>query len=90
VKKNVKVFGVPNCVKCNATKRWLERKKIPYEYVDVSQSLELTEAIRQAAVDRGEPAVMPFVEVHTDLGGEPVQWFDMRPDLLQQHVGVAA
>lgn len=88
--KAVKVYTAPRCIKCNATKRWLDRRGIAYEVVDATESAELTEAIRERAVKLGEPAIMPLVEVHSGLGTPPVQWFDFRPDLLEQHFSVVS
>lgn len=33
----IKVFTNPTCVACEQTKRYLEKKSIPYEVIDLSQ-----------------------------------------------------
>lgn len=83
--QHVKVYTTANCQSCRATKRWLDRRNIPYEAIDVTESLPLAEEIRAISARTGQPAHMPFVEVHDDLASEPVQRFDFRPDLLAEH-----
>lgn len=34
---NVTVYGKPGCVQCNAMKKHLETKNIPFEYKDVTK-----------------------------------------------------
>lgn len=86
----VKVYTTTACQPCRATKRWLDQRGIPYEAIDVTESPSLADEIRAVAVRTGQPAHMPFVEVHTDLDAEPVQWFDFRPDLLAQFAATVA
>lgn len=83
--KSIKLFTTPQCIKCTATKRWLDKRGISYEVIDASADPNLADSIRQLATDQGEPAIMPFVKVHSSIESEPVQWFDFRVDLLAEH-----
>jgi glutaredoxin-like protein NrdH len=35
---SVTVYTTPNCVQCNATKKHLDRRGIPYEVIDLSEN----------------------------------------------------
>jgi glutaredoxin-like protein NrdH len=37
---NVTIFTKPNCVQCEATKRWLDRENVTYSTVDLSQNAD--------------------------------------------------
>ena len=45
----VTVYTKPNCVQCDATKRWLTKNDIPFETKDIMEDPELT----QQFVDQG-------------------------------------
>lgn len=85
----VKVYTVVDCQGCRATKRWLDKNGIDYELIDVRESPTLVDQIKAVAERLHVEAHMPFVEVHTDISAEPVQWFDFRPDLLAQHAATS-
>lgn len=40
------VYAKPNCIQCEMTKMWLNRNKIKYETVDVSEHPEKLEEIK--------------------------------------------
>ena len=40
------VYSKPNCIQCEMTKMWLNRNKIKYETVDVSEHPEKLEEIK--------------------------------------------
>lgn len=85
----VKVYTTTNCQSCRATKRWLDQRRIPYEAIDVTESLSLTESVRAVANRLGGTAHMPLVEVHDDLADEPVQWFGFQPSMLTEHAATS-
>lgn len=85
----VKVYTTANCQSCRATKRWLDQRRIPYEAIDVTESPSLADEIRAVSVRTGQPAHMPFVEVHDELEDEPVQWFGFQPAMLTEHAATS-
>lgn len=87
--QTIKVYTTTQCTRCTTTKRWLTRRGIEHEVIDVTENPLLIDAIREVAADLGVPATMPLVEIHYALGAEPIQWFDFRVDLLTEHFAAA-
>lgn len=85
----MKVYTVVDCQGCRATKRWLDKNGVGYELIDVRESPTLVDQIKAAAERRHVEAHMPFVEVHTDLADEPVQWFGFQPAMLTEHAATS-
>lgn len=44
---NITVYTTPNCVQCNATKRWLAKANIPFETVDLSTDDEAMKMVQE-------------------------------------------
>jgi len=80
VNVNVTVYSTgPECQKCKATKRGLEKLGIPHVEKPV------TEEIKALAQDRGLKMVAPIV--HAVVGGEDRYWSDFRPDMIKSLTG---
>jgi glutaredoxin-like protein NrdH len=79
----ITVYRKPNCVKCNATERWLDRRHIPYEEIDVTNDPEALAAIKAMGYQTA-PVVCVSDEEHLR---EDVTWCDVRPDLLEAVCG---
>jgi glutaredoxin-like protein NrdH len=67
----VTVYTVPNCPACDATKRFLERRGIPYQ----TASFEASDHAQGLAARHGY-RVAPVVEAG------PATWCGFRPDLI--------
>lgn len=80
----ITVYTKPHCPQCSGTKRWLDRRGVDYDTVDVSQDVQALEAIRELGY-----AAAPVVFV-SPAAGLDVHWSGLRPDLLAEHTGVAA
>lgn len=79
----ITVYDKQACVKCNATERWLERRKIPFDTVDVTTHPDALASIKALGY-RTAPVVVVSDEKHLR---EDVHWCDVRPDLLESVIG---
>lgn len=68
----VTLYSKPNCPKCMATKRDLDKLEIDYNYVDVSEDLQAYTYLKSREV-----LTMPFVEADDEV------WSDYRPDRIK-------
>jgi glutaredoxin-like protein NrdH len=73
---SVTVYTVPNCTGCTATKRWLDKRGVGYETVDLSADTVSRERLAGLGFTSA-----PVVEVD-DLAGQE-RWSGFRPDLLK-------
>ena len=79
----VTVYTTPACPQCMTTKRWLDKRGIPYTEVDLAKD---PDALAWAK-SRGHQAA-PVVVVSTLA--RDTEWSDFRVDLLEQHLAKAA
>lgn len=73
--KQVKVYWGEGCQPCKATKRWLDKKDVPYEAIEVTANIAKEKNISS----------VPYVEIieHSDSGGSlKDSWVGFRPDRL--------
>lgn len=73
---SVTVYTVPNCTGCTATKRWLDKRGVGYETVDLSEDTVSRERLAGLGFTSA-----PVVEVDEPAGQE--RWSGFRPDLLK-------
>lgn len=74
----VTVYSKDNCVQCDATKRWLDSRAIPYISHDVTQN----EQAYAVATGLGYQQV-PVVVIPLDAPNGPGEhWSGFRPDML--------
>lgn len=65
--RTVRIYTKPDCQPCKAVKRWLDKRGIEYEAVDVTQSPQDLEAIKAlgyagvpvTVVSNGDPETDP-------------------------------
>lgn len=72
----VTIYTTPACRQCTMTKNWLTKNAIPFEAVDLTQSPESAELVRELGYTSAPVVVIS--------GGpdEGMHWFGFRPDLL--------
>ena len=73
--KQVKVYWGEDCQPCKATKRWLEKKEVEYEAIEVTSENK----------DEYGISSVPYVEIieHSESGGSlKDSWVGFRPDRL--------
>ncbi len=58
--KKVTVYTLPSCVQCDSTKKYLDRKGIIYETVDLSQDPQAMDRVRELGYTQA-----PVVEFDT-------------------------
>ena len=75
----VRVYTTPNCVQCVQTKRWLDKKGVHYQTVDLADPANTGdyEAVKALGYMQA-----PVVAIGTDY---EVHWSGFRPDLLAEH-----
>lgn len=73
---SVTVYTVPNCTGCIATKRWLDKRGVGYETVDLSADTVSRERLSGLGFTSA-----PVVEVDVPDGQDC--WSGFRPDLLK-------
>lgn len=73
------VYSKPACMQCTATTRELERKGIPFKYVDLSEDLEAVSTIKS----------LGYAQVPVVVAGEQ-HWSGFRPDKIRTLVEAAA
>ena len=69
----VTVYSLPNCVQCDTTKKFLNRKFIEYTEIDISQDAEAYERIKGWGFTQA-----PVVEWNKTA------WSGFRMDMLSQ------
>lgn len=72
----VTVYTVPNCTGCIATERWLDKRGVAFEVVDLAAD----SVSRERLAGLGFTSA-PVVEVDEPAGQE--RWSGFRPDLLK-------
>ncbi|WP_258371078.1 glutaredoxin family protein [Curtobacterium sp. MCBD17_021] len=82
--RTVRVYTKPNCQACDATKRWLNNRDIPFEVDDIT-----TEANLAAAKALGHQQA-PVVVVSNGTPGDEQHWSGFNPFELDKHLGAAA
>ena len=78
--KTITVYTTPDCNQCKMTKGWLDKKGIPYDTVDLSESPGDLEAVRAL----GYMSAPVTIVSDGDLLNEQ-HWYGFRPDLLTEH-----
>lgn len=76
----VTVYGKPNCMGCDMTKKRLDRNNIPFTPVDVTEDADAFRYVQELGY-QGVPVV-----VVNDGVGDDTHWFGFRPDMLKQFV----
>lgn len=72
MKNSTILYGKPGCVQCTATERYLDREKIPYTKIDVSQDDAAFEYVTQT---------LGYQQVPVVESGED-HWYGFVPDRL--------
>lgn len=76
----ITVYSTPGCRQCKMTKDWLTTRGIPFRPVDLSESVEDMEAVKELGYGAA-PVVL--VNDDGDLKNEK-HWYGFRPDLLEE------
>jgi len=67
----VKVYTLPDCVQCDMTKKLLDRSKVKYEVIDISQDQTAKETVE--ALGYKQAPVVVYDKFH---------WSGFRPDKI--------
>jgi len=74
------VYSQPNCQPCKATKRWLDRRGITYQEVDVTTSPKDAEAIRALGFKEAPVVIVSSGDPELDL-----MWSGFDPNNLAKY-----
>ena len=65
--RTITVYSKPRCVQCDATKRWLDKRDIPYTLIDITQSPADAEAIKALGFQQAPVVIVSTGDPETDL-----------------------
>ena len=78
--RTITVYSKPQCVQCDATKRWLDKKSIPYTLIDITESPEDAEAIKALGFQQAPVIVSSTGDPETDI-----MWSGHHPQNLDKY-----
>ena len=73
IKSMVTVYSKPQCVQCNFTYRELDKKKIEYRTVDMSEDADALARVKE----------LGYLSAPVVVVNEDTHWSGFRPDLIQ-------
>ena len=65
--RSITVYSKPRCVQCDATKRWLDKRNIPYNLVDITESPADAAAIKELGFQQAPVVIVSTGDPETDL-----------------------
>ena len=78
--RKITVYTKTNCVQCTATKRWLDRRQVPYEEAPVDGSPAILEEAQQAGIGQA-----PIVRLSDQNEQTLAIWGGFNPTLLGKY-----
>ena len=83
--RTIKVYSQPNCQPCKATKRWLDRRGIIYQAIDVTESPADAAAVRALGFKESPVVIVSTGDPEMDL-----MWSGFDPNNLTKYTTKAA
>jgi glutaredoxin-like protein NrdH len=81
----ITVYTQPSCQPCKAVKRWLDRRAIPYQTVDVSESPQDLAAIKALGYTSVPVTVVNYGDGETEL-----HWQGLVVDYMTKYIAKKA
>ena len=78
--RTITVYTQIHCQPCKATKRWLDKRDIPYTEVDISTSPDDAKAIIALGFKEAPVIIVSTGDPETDI-----MWSSFHPDNLTQY-----
>lgn len=78
--RKITVYTKPSCVQCTATKRWLDRRQVPYEEAAVDKSPAILEEAQRAGISQA-----PIVRLSDQNEQTLAMWGGFNPTLLGKY-----
>ena len=78
--RTITVYTKPACQPCKATKRWLDKRDIPYNEVDISTSPDDLEAIQSLGFQEAPVVIVSTGDPETDI-----MWSGLHVDNLTKY-----
>lgn len=79
----VTVFTQNNCQQCNATKRWMDKKNISYDAINMDD--ETNAGVRDRLIAQGHLQA-PIVEIHDESGNLVESWGGFQPTKIGRYI----
>lgn len=76
----ITVYTKPGCVQCRSTERWLDKKGVEYEDIDITKSPDDLQAVLALGYKAAPVVVVSRPETHED-----VHWYGFNPYMLAEH-----
>ena len=80
LQRTITVYTQPYCQPCKATKRWLDKRDIPYTEVDISTSPDDAKAILALGFKEAPVIIVSTGDPETDI-----MWSSFHPDNLTKY-----
>jgi glutaredoxin-like protein NrdH len=78
--RTITIYTQHNCQPCKATKRWLDKRDIPYTEVDISTSPDDAKAIIALGFKEAPVIIVSTGDPETDI-----MWSSFHPDNLSKY-----
>lgn len=78
--RTITVYTQPNCQPCKATKRWLDKRGIAYQEVDITTSPDDATAIRALGFTQAPVIIVSTGDAELDL-----MWSGFDPNNLSKY-----
>lgn len=78
--KIITVYTQPGCQPCRAVKRWLDKRDVEYQTVDISTSPADLEAVKALGYQAAPVTIISSGDPETDI-----HWHGFIPDLLSKY-----
>jgi glutaredoxin-like protein NrdH len=79
------IYTLPLCQQCTATKRWLEKRGVPYVAIDLADSPADAAAVAALGYKQAPVIIVSNGDPETDL-----HWGGFDPNNLERYVGSLA
>lgn len=84
--KQITVYTLPNCVQCNATKKWLDTNNVEYETVDLTTDTQAFEYVKETLNYKSAPVITVIEQYETNIPNREIgffSWSGYNPEALQ-------
>ena len=78
--RKITVYTKTSCVQCTATKRWLDRRQVPYEEAPVDESPAVLEEAQRDGIGQA-----PIVRLSDQNEATLAMWGGFNPTLLGKY-----
>jgi glutaredoxin-like protein NrdH len=84
----INVYTLPNCVQCNATKKWLDTHEVEYQTTDLTTDTQAFEYVTETLNYKSAPVITVMEEYAPETPNTQisfVSWSGYNPEALEEH-----